>query len=96
MKAVADTLGVSRSNLHDKVRRASKPRCSYRKPDDDELLPLIRRLADERPTYAIAASRRWPTGSWPGRVSRRSTTWPNRVRAFEGKVAPRLKPRSMR
>ena len=30
MKAVADTLGVARSNLHDKVRRAAKPRCSYR------------------------------------------------------------------
>jgi putative transposase len=51
MKAVADTLGVARSNLHDKVRRAAKPRCSYRKPDDDELLPLVRRLVDERPTY---------------------------------------------
>ena len=51
MKAVADTLRVSRSNLHDKVRRASRPRGSYRKPDDDELLPLVRRLVDERPTY---------------------------------------------
>ena len=26
MKAVADTVGVARSNLHDKVRRAAKPR----------------------------------------------------------------------
>ena len=51
MKAVAETLGVSRSNLHDKVRRASKPRGSYRKPEDDALLPLVRRLVDERPTY---------------------------------------------
>ena len=51
MKAVADTLGVSRSNLHDKVGRASTPRGSYRKPDDDELLPLVSRLVDERPTY---------------------------------------------
>ena len=51
MKAVANTLRVSRSNLHDKVRRASKPRGSYRKPDDDEVLPLVRRLVDERPTY---------------------------------------------
>lgn len=51
MKAVADTLGVARSNLHDKVRRASKPRGSYRKPVDEELLPLVRRLVDERPTY---------------------------------------------
>ena len=33
------------------VRRASKPRGSYRKPDDEDLLPLVRRLVDERPTY---------------------------------------------
>ncbi len=51
MKAVADPLGVARSSLHDKVRRASKPRSSYRKPDDENLLPLVRRLVDERPTY---------------------------------------------
>ncbi len=51
MKAVADTLGVARSHLHDKVHRASKPRGPYRKPEDGELLPLVRRLVDERPTY---------------------------------------------
>jgi putative transposase len=51
MTAVAETLGVSRSHLHDKVRRASKPRGAYRKPEDDALLPLVRRLVDERPTY---------------------------------------------
>ena len=50
MKAVADTLGVSRSNLHDKVQRASKPRGSYRKPEDEDLLRLVRRLVDKRPT----------------------------------------------
>lgn len=51
MKAVADTLGVARSHLHDKVHRASKPRGPYRKPEDGELLSLVRRLVDERPTY---------------------------------------------
>jgi len=51
MKTVANTLGVARSHLHDKVRRASKPRGPYRKPVDGELLPLVRRLVDERPTY---------------------------------------------
>ena len=51
MKAVADTLGVARSHLHDKMHRASKPRGPYRKPDDGELLPLVRRLVDEGPTY---------------------------------------------
>ena len=51
MKAVADTLGVARSHLHDKVHRASPPRGPYRKSEDGELLALIRRLVDERPTY---------------------------------------------
>jgi transposase InsO family protein len=51
MKAVADTLGVARSHLHDKVHRASKPRGPYRKTEDGELLLLVRRLVDERPTY---------------------------------------------
>ena len=49
MKAVADALEVARSHLHEKVRRLAKPRGSYRKPDDGDLLPLIRRLVDERP-----------------------------------------------
>jgi putative transposase len=51
MKAVADTLGVARSHLHDKVRRASKPRSPYRKAEDGQLLSLVRRLVNERPTY---------------------------------------------
>jgi len=50
MKAIADTLEVARSNLYDKVRRAAKPRGSYCKSDED-LLPLVRRLVHERPTY---------------------------------------------
>jgi putative transposase len=51
MKAVAETLGVARSHLHDRVHRDRKSRGDYRKADDDGLLPLIRRLVDERPTY---------------------------------------------
>ena len=34
MKAVAETLEVARSHLHDKVRHSTKPRGPYRKPDD--------------------------------------------------------------
>ena len=52
MKAVADALEVARSHLHEKVRRLAKPRGSYRKPDDGDLLPLNqppgRRAADLR------------------------------------------------
>jgi putative transposase len=50
MKAVAETLGVSRSNLIERPSRAPRRR-PYRKPEDAALLPLIRRLVDERPTY---------------------------------------------
>ncbi len=51
MKAVADTLGVARSNLAEAVRRRHRPRQPYRKAGDAELLPALRRLVDERPTY---------------------------------------------
>lgn len=51
MKRVAETLGVSRSNLIERSRSRSKPRGPYKKTADAELLPLIRRLVDERPTY---------------------------------------------
>lgn len=44
MKAVADTLGVSRSNLIERLKCRSKPRGSYHKAEDAELLPIIRRL----------------------------------------------------
>lgn len=51
MKTVAETLGVSRSNLVERLKGRSKPRGSYHKAEDAELLPAIRRLVDQRPTY---------------------------------------------
>jgi putative transposase len=51
MKAIAETLGVSRSNLIERPPRTPRPRRPYRKPEDAVLLPLIRQLVDERPTY---------------------------------------------
>ena len=48
---VAETIGVSRSRLHARVTGASKRRGRYHKPEDDALLPAIRRLVDARPTY---------------------------------------------
>ena len=51
MKAVAEALGVARSHLDENGRRGAKPRGAYRKAEDEALLPLIRRLVDERPTY---------------------------------------------
>jgi putative transposase len=51
MSAVAETLGVSRSNLHDRVSGKTKPRRRYHKAQDAALLPLIERLVTARPTY---------------------------------------------
>lgn len=49
--AVAQALGLSRSNLIERVQQRTKARGSYRKAADAALLPLIRTLVDERPTY---------------------------------------------
>lgn len=51
MSRVAEVLGVSRSQLHARTAGRSKPRGPYSKPDDVELLPVLRRLVDARPTY---------------------------------------------
>ena len=50
MKAIAETLGVARSNLIDRRAGMTKPRGRYRKDQDAALLPLIRAIVDERPT----------------------------------------------
>jgi len=52
MKRVAETLEVSRSRLVERV--GSKPRIRpprYNKAEDEMLLPLIREIIDERPSY---------------------------------------------
>ena len=51
MKAVAETLGVARSNLVERLTDRGRPRQRYRKAADARLLLRIRRLVDERPTY---------------------------------------------
>ncbi len=51
MKTVADTLGVSRSQLHSRLREGSRPRGRYQKTEDGEILASIRALTDDRPTY---------------------------------------------
>ena len=70
MKTIADVLGVARSHLHERVHRPTAPRSHYRKAADEELLPLIRRVVDERPTYGY----------------RRVTVLVNRLLAAEGKA----------
>jgi transposase InsO family protein len=51
MKAVADTLGVARSNLIERTHKPARGRGPYRKPEDAALLPTIRQIVDERPSY---------------------------------------------
>jgi transposase InsO family protein len=51
LKAIADALGVARSNLVERLRgRPAKPRGEYAK-DDDDLLPAIRAVIDARGSY---------------------------------------------
>ena len=56
MKAVAETLGVSRSNLHARLTGSTKPRRRYHKAQDAAVLPLITALVAARPTYGYRRS----------------------------------------
>ena len=51
MKTVAHTLGVSRSNLIDRMKGNTRSRGRYRKADDADITAQVRRIVDQRPTY---------------------------------------------
>jgi len=51
MKTICDTLEVARSNIAKRIKTDNNPRTIYKMPDDVWLLPRIRGLTDERPTY---------------------------------------------
>ena len=51
MKSVAKALGVSRSQLSERLKGTARPRSSYGKAEDADLLSPLRSLVDERPTY---------------------------------------------
>jgi putative transposase len=51
VRRVAAALEVSRSQLHERLRRGTTSRGPYRKAEDAELLQSVRELVDERPTY---------------------------------------------
>jgi len=51
VKVVAETLGVARSNLVDRLKGKTKPRRRYHKAQDAELVPRIATLVTSRPTY---------------------------------------------
>ena len=71
MSVVAETLGVSRSNLHDRLKGRTKPRRRYHKEQDAAVAPLITALVAARPTYGyrrITALLNWhlrATGAAP-------------------------------
>lgn len=51
MNLVASTLGVGRSTVYDRLGGSAKARGPYTKADDADLLPRIRQIAAQRPTY---------------------------------------------
>ena len=51
MSVVAETLGVSRSNLHARLTGSATPRRRYHKAQDAVVVPLITALVAARPTY---------------------------------------------
>lgn len=51
MKVVAETLGVARSDLIDRLKGKTKPRRRYHKAQDGDLVPRIAALVTARPTY---------------------------------------------
>lgn len=70
MKAVAETLGVARSNLIERLQGRTRPRQGYHKAEDADLVPKIMALVAARPTYGY----------------RRITAILNRQRRSEGAV----------
>jgi len=51
VKVVAETLGVARSSLIDRLNNRTKPRRRYHKAQDAAVVPLITTLVAARPTY---------------------------------------------
>ncbi len=51
MSLVASTLGVGRSTVYERLAGSTKTRGHYAKADDVHLLPRIRQIAAQRPTY---------------------------------------------
>lgn len=70
MKAVAETLGVARSNLIERLQGRTRPQQGYHKAEDADLVPKIMALVAARPTYGY----------------RRITAILNRQRRSEGAV----------
>ena len=51
MKRIAETLGISRSHLSQRMKETPKARSNYQITSDAEVLPQIRTIVDQRPNY---------------------------------------------
>ena len=52
MKAIAETMGVSRTHQYEKrMNNRQGGKHFYHKAQDDQYLPLIRKIVDDRATY---------------------------------------------
>jgi putative transposase len=53
VKAIAETMGVSRTHQYEKRMNNNRQdgKCFYHKAQDDQYLPLIRKIVDDRATY---------------------------------------------
>lgn len=56
MKVVADTVGVARSNLIERLQGRTKPGRRYHKAHDAAVVPRITALVTARPTYGYLRS----------------------------------------
>ena len=59
MSLVASTLGVGRSTVYDRLTGSMSTRGSYTKAGDADLLPRIRQIAAQRPTYGYRRIAHW-------------------------------------
>jgi hypothetical protein len=58
--AIAKTLDVARSNLIERLGRKRPEQAMYRKTDDPEFLPLIKKLVDARPILRLSPNHGTP------------------------------------
>lgn len=91
----AATLHVARSHINERRSTNPKPRGPYRKPDDTEVLKLIRAVTDDRPTFGYrrvtALLNRQTNGRWEP-ADQRKLVLP--IMRFKGLVLERSTARS--
>ena len=85
MSSIASVMGVARSHLYDRTKGSGRGRGPYRRQGDGEILPLIRRLVDERPTYGY----RRITALLRRKLAKSNQSLPNHKRVYRLMAAAR-------